>query len=253
FALAGELEQAYFAYLLCADNVDAALLSSKIAQIGEQDLPYTEELVDRARERVARVDIRYGGVETADGVFDVALAAGSVVTIAGKFVVINGVKVLRTAAGLVVWKEAADYLKAKGVTLWDSVGNLFGRTATKGEVVKPLVNSATNVASEARTTHILYGDTTGGGHLWPGGAVKTAFPQSWDANKVMNIISDIATDPKLSWKAQTGSGGLYTKSGKPARFIVTDSKGNLPVVDGVPVKVVIEPAGEGIITGHPKY
>jgi hypothetical protein len=120
-------------------------------------------------------------------------------------------------------------------------------------VVKPLVDPATNVASETRTTHILYGDSTGGGHLWPGGAGKTALPESWDANKVMNTISDIATDPNLSWKAQTGSGGLYTKSGKPARFVVTDSSGNLPVVDGVPVKVVIEPAGEGIITGFPQY
>ncbi|KZK99088.1 hypothetical protein PsAD26_04896 [Pseudovibrio sp. Ad26] len=29
--------------------------------------------------------------------------------------------------------------------------------------------------------------------------------------------------------------------------------GNLPVVDGVPVRVIIEPAGEGIITSYPKY
>ncbi|MGO6695088.1 EndoU domain-containing protein [Rhizobium johnstonii] len=120
--------------------------------------------------------------------------------------------------------------------------------------VKPLVNPATNLASEARSNHILYGNGPGsGGHLWPGQPGKTAFPSSWNANKVMSTISDIATNPTLSWKAQTGSGGLYTKSGKPARFVVTEANGHLPVVDGVPVKVVIEPAGEGIITGYPQY
>jgi hypothetical protein len=69
----------------------------------------------------------------------------------------------------------------------------------------------------------------------------------------MNVTSDIATDPNLLSKVNTGNGGLYTKSGKPARFIVTDKNGKLPVVDGIPVKVIIEPAGEGIITSHPLY
>jgi len=119
--------------------------------------------------------------------------------------------------------------------------------------VKPLVDPSTNVTSAQRTHHILYGDATGGGHLWPGGAGKTPFPQNWDANKIMSTTSDPATNPNLLWKPQTGSGGLYTKSGKPARFVVTDANGNLPVVDGVPVRVIIEPAGEGIITAYPKY
>jgi hypothetical protein len=120
-------------------------------------------------------------------------------------------------------------------------------------VVKPLVDPSTNVVSPQRTQHILHGDATGGGHLWPGLPGKTPFPKDWDANKVMATVSDIATDPKLLWKPQTGNGSLYTKSGKPARFIVTDSNGNLPKVDGVPVKVIIEPATNNIITAHPKY
>lgn len=119
--------------------------------------------------------------------------------------------------------------------------------------VKPMIDPSINIASTQRTQHILYGDQTGGGHLWPGAPGKTAFPQSWDAEKVMTVTSDLATDPNLYWKPQTGSGGLYTKSGKPARFVVTDSNGNLPIIDGVPVKIIIEPAGEGIITAHPQY
>ncbi|WP_193743589.1 EndoU domain-containing protein [Tateyamaria sp. ANG-S1] len=118
---------------------------------------------------------------------------------------------------------------------------------------RPLVDPSTNVASPQRTQHILHGDATGGGHLWPGGPGKTAFPQDWDANRVMRATSDVATDPNLFWKPQTGNGGLFTKSGKPARFLVTDAAGNLPVVDGVPMRVIVEPAGEGIITSYPKY
>ena len=116
------------------------------------------------------------------------------------------------------------------------------------------VDPATNVASADRTQHILYGDSpTSGGHLWPGQPGKTPFPQSWDANKVMRTISEVATDPNLRWIPLEGKGGLYTSKGKPARFEVRDSQGNFPIVDGVPIKVVVEPAGEGIITAFPKY
>jgi len=59
-------------------------------------------------------------------------------------------------------------------------------------------------------------------------------------------VSDIATDPALDWVPQTGNGGLYTKAGDAARFSVTG------VRDGVTIKVIVEPAGEGIITAFPK-
>ncbi len=134
-----------------------------------------------------------------------------------------------------------------------SLGFGAGLDATNGVPVKPLVDPSTNVASAQRTQHILHGDATGGGHMWPGGAGKTPFPQDWDANKIMNVTSDLATNPNLLWKPQTGNGGLYTNKGKPSRFLVTDTNGNLPVVDGVPIRVIIEPAGEGIITSYPKY
>ncbi|MGI3125783.1 hemagglutinin repeat-containing protein [Nitratireductor sp. PBL-C9] len=128
-AIVAELEQAYFSYLLCADDVGATELSILVEQqIKDYDLGEANRLVDRARERVARVDIRYGGVETADGIFNFGSPAGSVAKGVGKFVVVKGVKGLRTVAGWGVWKEVADYLKAKGGALWSSVGNLVGRT-----------------------------------------------------------------------------------------------------------------------------
>ena len=103
-----------------------------------------------------------------------------------------------------------------------------------------------NLASPERTAHILNGDATGGGHLWPGLPGKTPFPSGWNGNKVMHYVSSIATDPGLPWIQQTGkAGSLYTKAGDPARFIVVGER------EGVKIKVVLEPAGEGVITAHP--
>jgi hypothetical protein len=45
---------------------------------------------------------------------------------------------------------------------------------------------------------------------------------------------------------QTGkAGSLFTKSGAPTRFFV------IGVRDAVGIKVIIEPAGEGIVTAFP--
>lgn len=62
----------------------------------------------------------------------------------------------------------------------------------------------------------------------------------------MQYVSDIATDPTLPLIQQTGrAGSLFTKAGDPTRFYVIGER------EGVKIKVVLEPAGEGIITAHP--
>lgn len=62
----------------------------------------------------------------------------------------------------------------------------------------------------------------------------------------MTHASDIATDPSLTWRPQSGkAGALFTKAGDPARFSVVGTR------EGIEIKVVVEPAGEGIITAHP--
>ncbi|WP_146076593.1 RHS repeat-associated core domain-containing protein [Rathayibacter sp. AY1A7] len=99
--------------------------------------------------------------------------------------------------------------------------------------------SFTNLASGYRTKHII------DGHMVPGEPGNSLFPESWSAEKIMHEVSDIATDPSLKWRKQTGSGGDYTKRGDAARFIVTGER------DGVVIDVIVEPAGEGIISGYP--
>lgn len=102
-----------------------------------------------------------------------------------------------------------------------------------------------DLTSAQRRTHILDGDATGGGHRWPGLPGKTPFPKDWSDNEIMHNISDIATDPAARWTGGGPKGSVLTRKGNPARFSVFGERG------GVCVKVVVEPAGEGIITAHP--
>jgi hypothetical protein len=135
------------------------------------------------------------------------LVAGTVIVVAGKFFKIlqNGSKVEISE------KEAHRLLKCK---------------AAKSEV---------NLASPKRTTHILDGDATGGGHRAGTGIPnKSEFPASWSDSKAMHEISDVATDPKLTWTQ--GKNGRYTVQGTR---------------DGVDIKVVIEKDGSDIVSGYP--
>jgi hypothetical protein len=61
----------------------------------------------------------------------------------------------------------------------------------------------------------------------------------------MEAVSDVATNPNNTRIVQSGNGGYFTKAGNPARFVIIND------FEGIKIKVVIEPAGEGIITAHP--
>jgi EndoU nuclease-like protein len=62
----------------------------------------------------------------------------------------------------------------------------------------------------------------------------------------MHEVSNIATDPQIPWVQQTGkAGAMFTKAGDPARVVATGVRG------GITIRVIVEPRGEGIITGYP--
>jgi uncharacterized protein RhaS with RHS repeats len=93
-----------------------------------------------------------------------------------------------------------------------------------------------NLASESATNHVLEGDgLDSGGHLWPGAAGKTPFPASWSAGKIMNEISNIATDP-AAWETAETQG---------SRTLLTG------VEDGVEIRVVVNTSTGEIVTGYP--
>jgi filamentous hemagglutinin len=103
-----------------------------------------------------------------------------------------------------------------------------------------------DILSHKAKQHILYGDNPrSGGHLWPGQAGKAVFPHEWSANKIVHEVGDIVTDPKTKWYAQTGTGGPFTKSGKPARWATWESR------DGIRTRIVYEAATGEVITAFP--
>lgn len=125
-----------------------------------------------------------------------------------------------------------------------------------GKIVSTKISNLTdarkNMASlvnTQRAKHMLYGDETGGGHKFGLMRIfneKSKFPVHWGEKKILDAVSNVATDPSLKWVQQTGTqGSLYTKKGVPSRFKVEG------YIDGVKIRVIVEPAGEGIITAFP--
>ena len=142
-------------------------------------------------------------------------------------------------------------LAAGGYGAVKSVGRLtrsvarITQTTTYG-IVKSTKRNYVNLASRKRTNHIIYGDVTGGGHLYPGIGRATTFPQSWNVEKIMYNISDVATDPGAQWKQISGkTGAQTTRTGLPVRYQAIGTR------EGVTIKTIVEPGGEGIITGYP--
>jgi hypothetical protein len=85
-------------------------------------------------------------------------------------------------------------------------GGLTGAGVTAGVATAgDASDEYVNLANPARTKHILEGDRPGsGGHMWPGSPGKSVFPEDWSGEKIMHEASDVATDPSLTWKQQSG-------------------------------------------------
>ncbi|QYN47913.1 EndoU domain-containing protein [Gilliamella sp. ESL0405] len=112
--------------------------------------------------------------------------------------------------------------------------------------ISPENQKYVDILSPEAKQHILYGDgPTSGGHMYPGNPGKTTFPKDWSADKIVHEIGDIATSPNTQWYAQSGTGGLYTKAGNPARWAAYEIR------DGVRIRVIYEPANGKIITAFP--
>jgi len=165
--------------------------------------------------------------------------------------------------------DVADF----GWCAWDGIASIFGgsktdagfscgaaaipgATAGGGAIVRRLGDDVLDageelidLASAQRRSHILDGDATGGGHRWPGLPGKTPFPQHWTDDQIMGRVSDIATDPNADWVWPQGvaPGTDFGKKPpyRPHRVQVFGERA------GVCIRVVVEPAGEGIITARP--
>jgi RHS repeat-associated protein len=114
----------------------------------------------------------------------------------------------------------------------ESAGSGDGAKAEpkKGEAAKP------SLLDPKGETHVLDGDSTGGGHRpGTGKPGKSEFPNGWSDDRIKGEISDIATDPETKW-SNPDKRGYITGSGTR---------------DGVDIKVVYDTKGGRIVTGYP--
>ncbi len=89
--------------------------------------------------------------------------------------------------------------------------------------------------SQRAKTHILYGDHSGGGHIYgTGKPCKSEFPQDWDKDEIIKTIEKIATNNNLDWRKQNN--GYY----------VTNRK-----VNGLKIRVVLSTNKKEVITAYP--
>ena len=106
--------------------------------------------------------------------------------------------------------------------------------AEKQTQAKEPFNKASLITDERRT-HILYGDATGGGHLYgQNKPCKSEFPRHWDENTIIKEIEMIAANDNLNWEQQRN--GYY----------VTQQK-----VGTVTVRVVKDRDNKDVITAYP--
>lgn len=157
-----------------------------------------------------------------------------------------------TANGEMTPQQAAEIL-ASGVPTSEAkliqyvAANAFLPVAKSSDLgLSPVNQKYVDILSPEAKQHIIYGDSpTQGGHLYPGNPGKTVFPQSWSADKVVHTVGYIATSPDTKWFAQTGTSGMYTAKGDPAKWVAYE------VRDGVRIRVVYQPATGKIVTAFP--
>lgn len=90
---------------------------------------------------------------------------------------------------------------------------------------------------------------------------NSAFPDTWSDDNAIKAVGDVANSPKSIWQQATGPGSgrnapktiggpdpnapLTTRNGRPVRFTVEGQNHSLDI------RVIVEPGGEGIVTGFP--
>ncbi len=98
---------------------------------------------------------------------------------------------------------------------------LGGFASERGSIgVAESADDFVDLASASRRSHILDGEvrpsgTFGGGHRsGVGFPNKSEFPSAWSDDRIMHEISDIATDPSLTWRSGTRPGDFFVNGNR---------------------------------------
>jgi hypothetical protein len=127
------------------------------------------------------------------------------------------------------------WLKAAGAAA--ALGKLLGKLRKKPDKPnkqKACIRCRDNI-SEGRAKHILDGDKTGGGHRYGTGKPgKSEFPSTWNDDKILDNISDVAKN------------GTRVGPGRTTNSTMMEG-----VRDGVRIRTIVSNDGQ-VITGWPQ-
>ncbi|MEM7618081.1 MAG: EndoU domain-containing protein [Pseudomonadota bacterium] len=107
--------------------------------------------------------------------------------------------------------------------------------------VTPDFNRASAITPERRT-HILYGDATGGGHLYGTGApCKSEFPKHWGEDTIIEEVEIIAANDNLNWRQQRNGYYVAEQDVGTVRIRVVKGRQNEKVITAYPTNVPRNP------------
>lgn len=102
-------------------------------------------------------------------------------------------------------------------------------------------NRASAITPERRT-HILYGDATGGGHLYGTGApCKSEFPKHWSEDTIIEEVEIIAANDNLNWRQQRNGYYVAEQDVGTVRVRVVKGRNNEKVITAYPTNVPRNP------------
>ncbi len=99
-----------------------------------------------------------------------------------------------------------------------------------------------SIISPERRTHILFGDATGGGHLYGTGVpCKSEFPKHWGEETIIKEVELIATNDNLNWEQQRNGYYVTEQDVGTVRVRVVKGRENKQVITAYPTNVSRNP------------
>lgn len=163
---------------------------------------------------------------------------------------LKNLRALKSKKGLIVL-AIVTILGWAGITVTQSdVSNIVGvfvedeqttQAEPEASTTTPQTTQDFNKASAIspqRRAHILYGDATGGGHMFGAGKpCKSEFPKHWDEDTIIKEVELIAANDNLNWEEQRN--GYYVTEQKVGTVNVRVVKGreNKKVITAYPTNV----------------
>jgi filamentous hemagglutinin len=142
------------------------------------------------------------------------------------------------------WTSMAESatVTALGAGVGPKLGSLLSRLLARSTAE---TDEFVNLASQARTMHILDGEirpdgSFGGGHrAGTGFPVKSEFPADWSDARIMHHISDVATDPYSTFNP--GRGGDIWATGTRQRVDIAVLLRSGEIWTGYPTNLPLNP------------